>query len=374
MQTKVLLGITQSNQGGAQRYVYDLARSLSPERYAVTVVSGSEGPLQERLKKIGIRSIPLPSLQRSISIGNDLRTLITLYRLLRSERPDVFHTNSSKMGVLGALAGRAAGVPCIVFTAHGWAFQAPKLSKIKRAFYYILSITAVALSHVTIAVSEAVVSDLPHILRARVVVIYNGVDEMLLRPRDEARQQICSQYPTLPTDGFWFGTVAELLPVKGHVTAINAFADLVDEYPDARYLIAGDGPERESLEKLVQEKDLEGRVIFLGFVPANEIFKALDTFILPSSFEGLGYVLLEASVAEIPIVASHTGGIPEVLNDNVSALLVPVGDVKALTMALRRIISNTPLRLDLARAALSQVRDKFSLHTMVEATIRAYKQ
>ena len=123
MATRILYLITKANWGGAQRYVYDLATAAKTQGYDVSVAYGEEGPLAPRLRASGIPAERIRGLARDIGWLREARAFFSLLRLLRRERPEVIHINSSKAGILGCLAARFTGVPRIIFTAHGWAFN-----------------------------------------------------------------------------------------------------------------------------------------------------------------------------------------------------------------------------------------------------------
>src|ERR1043166_2713598 len=116
---KVLYVSRKANWGGAKRYVFDLATSLPKDEFDVAVAYGQPGRLAEELQKAGIKTHPILSLQRDVSLGVDIKSFFELYRLFKKERPDVVHLNSSKAGGVGALAARLAGIKNIIFTVHG---------------------------------------------------------------------------------------------------------------------------------------------------------------------------------------------------------------------------------------------------------------
>ena len=118
---KILFLITKANWGGAQRYVFDLATALRNE-FDISVAFGQEGLLAKKLREAQITTFPIRALQRDVSISSDVKSFLELMRLFRVEKPDVVHLNSSKAAGVGALAARLAGVPRIIFTAHGWPF------------------------------------------------------------------------------------------------------------------------------------------------------------------------------------------------------------------------------------------------------------
>jgi glycosyltransferase involved in cell wall biosynthesis len=150
---KILLLITKSTQGGAQRYVFDLATALPAQQYDVVVAVGGEGELGDNLKKAGLKVYSLKSLKRNISITDDIRAFFSLLKIIRKERPDILHINSSKAGAFGTLIGRILRVPKIIFTSHGWAFNEdrPKWQKIVLKTIHWITIM---LSHVTIVVAR----------------------------------------------------------------------------------------------------------------------------------------------------------------------------------------------------------------------------
>ncbi len=363
IRTKVMIAITQSNQGGAQRYVYDLACALPSDRYNVVVVAGGNGALVDKLASAGIRTITLSSLVRSISFFGDIATFAALWKSIGKERPDILHTNSSKMGLIGGIIGRMRGVRKIVFTAHGWAFRAPHSAPI-RLLLYVLSMKIVALSHRTIAVSEAIARDIPILVRRRCVVIHNGIPPIDFASRSDAHANIRRVCPSIQ-EGFWLGTVAELHPVKGIDVAIEAFSRIAHLLPGAQYIVAGEGTERARLQRLIEERGLAQRIHLIGFVDASTILKGFDAFVLPSRFEGLSYALLEASAASLPIIASRVGGIPEVITDEETGLLIAPGDTEALGAAILRVTRDVDLRNHLGSAASARVREYYSLAAMV---------
>ncbi|MDO8565324.1 MAG: glycosyltransferase [bacterium] len=173
---KIIYGITKSNFGGAQRYVFDLATETQKAGHEVAVICGAGGVLVEKLKENGIRVIEIEGMKRDISLIDEFRSLHFIFRTLYKERPDVFHTNSSKMGGLGNIAARLAGVKKIIFTGHGWAFNEPRLEWQKVLIKFLAWLT-ILLSHKTICVSEKTKRDVVGwpFVKNKLVVIHNGI-------------------------------------------------------------------------------------------------------------------------------------------------------------------------------------------------------
>lgn len=366
---KVLFVITKSNFGGAQHYVYDLARGLPRDTFETVVACGGSGVLVDKLDAENVRTIIIPSLGRDISLLRDFTSFFALVHLFRTEQPDVVHLNSAKASGLGALAARLAGVPNIIFTAHGWAFneERPLPSRIVIKFFSWLTII---LAHKTIAVSEAVLNDTQNwpFVRNKVLTIHNGVEAINFISREDARVKL-----NLPPNTFIVGTIAELHPNKGLTYAIDAIKKLSVEYPNIYYVVLGDGEEKSRLNTLVGARGLHGRVLLLGFVKdAFLCLKAFDCFVLPSIKEGLPYVILEAGLAELPVIATSVGGIPEVILDQKTGLLVPSRNADALAKALDQLISSPTLRMSLGVLLHEKVLHNFSLNNMTINTLKLY--
>ena len=301
----ILFVITKSNWGGAQRYVYDLATHLSPEQFEIGVVFGQPGLLAEKLAGTRIATHPILSLQRDVSMVADLKSFFELLRLFRAEKPDIVHLNSSKAAGVGALAARCAGVPCIIFTAHGWPFLEQR-NFFSRAVIYLFSWLTALLSHKIIVVSDydlSVAKKMPFVGH-KTVRIYNGIDlHFLLGSGDAIRH-------SFPKGVRITGTVGELTKNKNQIKLIEQ----AKNNPQMYVAIVGDGEDRRYLLKKIEAYGLKDRVKLFGFMPVHEVLRGFDVFALPSLKEGLPYVLLEAKAAGLPIVANRVGGVGEILD------------------------------------------------------------
>ncbi len=375
---KIALVITKSNWGGAQRYVYDLASGLPQVAYSPFVILGGEGVLKDRLIGRGVRTISLPALERDVHLGKDVRTFFELRRLLKAEKPDIVHLNSSKIGGLGALAARLAGVPRIVYTAHGWAFNEPRPGWQKALIKFVYWVTML-LAHETITVSEAMraqVSRFP-LLRKKVHVVHNGIAPAHLLTRDAAAQELARLRPVVK-DAFGespvIGCVAELHRIKGLDTLIDAAAILRTRSVAFSIVIIGEGDERPALEALIKRLALENNVHLAGFVPdAARYLPAFDIFALPSRSEGFAFAVLEAGLATLPVVASKVGGIPEIITDGVHGALVAPNTPLKLADALERYLLDPTLRVQAGQRLKERVISDFLQSAMIEKTAEVYE-
>ena len=373
---KVLVVVTKSNWGCAQRYVFDIASGLPRDQFQVLVVAGEGGLLLQKLEAAGIRAHLLPYLTRDVSPLADLRSLIFLFRLFATENPDIVHLNSSKIGILGGIAGRLTGIRKIIFTAHGWAFNENR-PFFQRVILKLLSWLAVCLSHKTIAVSSAVAKDLaPFPLPERkLVVARHGLARPYFLSRLEARNSLCKANAHLinSPDEVWIGTIAELHSVKGLRYAIEAIAILRKRHPTLRYLIVGEGEERGQLEALVKTYGLKSNVFLVGFLDeASQYLHAFDLFVLPSLSEGLGIVLLEAALAGVPVVATRVGGVEEVISHGQDGLLVDKANAQELALGVESLLADEARRNVLAQALRRKVLGEFTKDGMIEKTLQTY--
>ncbi|MES2668709.1 MAG: glycosyltransferase [Patescibacteria group bacterium] len=373
---RLLYVITKANWGGAQRYVYDIATAAAADGHDVLVVSGTEGALIDRLKESGIATETIATLSRDVQLIKEYRSFRTLLEIVRDYQPDVIHGNSSKAGALAALAGRLLRVPRIIFTAHAWAYNERRPAW-QKAVIALFHYATVLLSHTTVCVSRAIRHDASWMpfAKNRLVLIHHGVAPSALAPREEARKRLAPDLARSYAGSLWIGTIAELHPTKGLDTLIEAFASFVRTTGSSAVLvIVGEGQEWAKLEKLVQIYDLPERIVLPGFVKdASRYLSALDIFVLPSRSEALGYALLEAGQASLPSIGTRVGGIPEILLEGRTGLLVPHEDASALEEALVALAVDPGLRSRLGTALFEHVAAEFSLPSMLEETLALYR-
>jgi glycosyltransferase involved in cell wall biosynthesis len=353
--------ITLAEVGGAQSYVASLLPALA-SRFDVVVAAHGAGPLRDAAATPGVRYVPLEHVRRRINPWRDLAGLYELVRLLRRERPDILHANSSKAGVLGRVAARLAGVPIRIFTVHGWAFAAH--SGLAARLYRWADRAVRPLTTVTICVSErertagieAGTCD-PELT----VVIPNAVDVSAApraRPvREKAR----------------IVAVGRLKAPKDFLTLVRALGVLPRGTFEA--VIAGDGPDRRRLEREIHTRGIADSVRLVG--ERSDVLRLLadgDVFVLSSSSEGLPMSVLEAMAAGLPVVASRVGGVPELLEDGEDGLLVRSGEVGELAAALARLIAEPATRRRLGDAARARAEAYFDLEPFRRAHLELYSR
>lgn len=383
---KIFFLITKGNMGGAQRYVYDLATNLPPTHFEVTVFMGDlpaqagGGELEKYLKIAEINTKKIDGLIRNVSLFNEWRIFWQLVKLFKKEKPDIIHLNSSKIGALGALAGRIAGIKKIIFTGHGWAFN-EKRPWWQKIIIYKLHWLTVFLSHTTIAVSEKTKQDLLHLpfIKNKITVIHNGLSGVNYLPRETARQELASKIwkkdfdPNSLNKTLIIGTIAELHKNKGVDLLIQALSQIKNKLPNVLIWIIGDGEEKNRIRDLIKTNKLKDRVFLLGKIDeAKKYLKAFDIFTLTSRTEAFPYAILEAGQASLPVIASTVGGIPEVISSFNLGILVRPGNIREIKLALTRLIDNPTERKLFGKNLAKKVNKEFTIKKMVKETMEVY--
>jgi len=370
--------ITKSNWGGAQRYVFDLATAMR-ERFLVKVILGGEGPLAEKLKGAGIEVITIAALGRDVSFIKDVKSGWKIWRALSRIKPDIVHVNSSKIGGIGSLAARLAFVPKIIFTAHGWAWNEDR-SSLQKAVIAFLAWLTIIFSHKTIAVSLAIKKQVLYFpfIKNKIVVISLGISPVDYLAKEEAQLKLLGSTPD--ENVCVIGSIGELHPIKGHNYAIEAVAELISKGKKMKYVMCGEGACRPVLEKKIKDlqetnprSELAQNIILAGNVPeAARYLKAFDIFLFPSLSEALGYAALEAGAAGLPVIASAVGGVPEIIDDMVSGILIQKEKPSEIVAAIELLLDKPELQQKYGSALHEKVMKDYSMEKMIEETEKIY--
>ena len=376
---RVLHPITRLIIGGAQENTMLTAQLLRENGWDVDVVSGpqtgSEGSLIETVRERGIPLILEPTLVREVNPVKDFLAIFRLARLMRQGQYQIVHTHSSKAGIVGRWAAKLAGVPIIVHTVHGWGhhdYQHPLVR-----FYYIL------LEKLTLPITDKLIAvtskDIDKGLRDGIgqrgdyVVIRSGIElDRFGHPqvqRDETRAAW-----GIPLDAPLIGSVTRLSPQKAPLDFVRAAALVAQRYPNAYFMMVGDGPLRSEVEQLAAELGIAERLVLTGLrrdVP--ELLAAFDLFALSSLWEGLPRVLLQAMATSLPIVATACDGSAEAIETGVNGFLVPPGEPAQLAERLCQLLDQPALAQQMGAAGYARV-EEFSDRGMVKAIAALYAE
>ncbi|MDQ2966270.1 MAG: glycosyltransferase [Chloroflexota bacterium] len=355
--------LATGSNGGAQEHLYSLLTRIDKSRYVTSVVALSGGPAVRKLQRAGIPVLVVDEPDDAIAVG-------ALSAHLANVRPDVIHNHMYRAELVGVRAAIALGKaghrrPYVVSTVHSSRVRsAEDREQLRRLTPHIDQLIAVSRS-----IERKIVDEGRNTTAVR--MIYNGVD----LERYDHQEPCCTlaeEYGMEPGSQI-VGVVARLEPEKGHPTLLEAWPAVLRKVPDAYLLIVGEGGRRDALEQQVRALRIAHRVVFTGRrddVPA--VTAALDVAVLPSYREAQGLTILEAMALSRPVVASNVGGIPEMIEDGVTGLLVPPNDPPALAAAIVRLLQDHSLADTIARAGHDLVHDRFCIELMVKAVEEIY--
>jgi sugar transferase (PEP-CTERM/EpsH1 system associated) len=355
-------------KGGLENGLVNLVNGLDPERFEHVVYA---------MRRLGPNADRLPGNVRVICLGKqdtDFPVQVRkLARDIRAVEPHIVH--SRNWGAVEAVAAARWVRSCaVVHSEHGLETDANAKEPLRRIWFRRL---AFEMAHRVLAVSYQL-KEL-HARRTgfaakRIEVIHNGVDEKRFFPDVAVRSRMRAEMGIAEGE-FCIGCVGNLLPVKDYMTALRAVERMAGTLKRWRLVIAGEGGERRKLEAFIGERpEWKAHVHFLGLSDRiAELLNAMDVYVLPSLSEGISNSLLEAMSTGLPVLATATGGNPEVVVDGESGLLFPVGDSAKLAEQLLLLERRPEIRAQLARQAIRRVREEFSIDSMVRNYARLYE-
>ncbi len=348
--------------GGGQAIAFALARHLDKDRFETSVCARGGGPLEENVRRAGLSFVPAP-------FGGKYSFGLTgaISGILRREKPDIVHTHGGIAGLYGRLAARKAGIPAVVHTIHGIHYLHYR-NIVLRAISIDLERYCSKFTDAVVFVSEA---DLAAGRRlrlskpAKLRLIRNGIDCSGLGTEQFARQA-AGRRGVFPQGSPLIGTVARLHRQKGVSVLLRAAAAMLVGRPEGRIIVAGGGELEDDLLREIRTLGLERRFLLLGErADARTILSRLDVFVLPSLWEGLPLVLIEAAALSKPIVATSVDGSREIITDGETGLLVPPADPAALAVAVNRLLDDPALAARLGARARDTIPPRFTLAKMI---------
>ncbi|HEU4919252.1 MAG TPA: glycosyltransferase [Candidatus Limnocylindrales bacterium] len=363
-QIRVVEILATGTSGGAQEHVYSLMSRLDPARHEASVISLTGGSAVRKLQRAGFSVLVIDEPDDAIAVGR-------LTAHLADIRPDVVHTHMYRADVLGTKAAIALGQaghrrPYLVSTVHSSRVRSVADRQVLRDLTPEMDM----LIAVSKSIEQKIADERPGLAPVR--LIYNGVD----LERYDHQEPCCTlrdEYGMEPGSQL-VGVVARLEPEKGHQTLLDAWPHVVRRVPDAYLLVVGEGSQREMLEHRARVNRVAHRVVFTGRrddIPA--VTAALDVAVLPSHREAQGLSILEAMALSRPVVASDVGGIPEMIEDGVTGLLVQHDRPELLAAAVVRLLTDHALADTIARNGHDLVHDRFCIQLMVKAIEEIYQ-
>lgn len=369
--------ITRLDSGGSARNTFLTVLGHDRRRFQAGLAYGrvESATDLETLRQAGVGLFEIPTLVRDIKPAMDLRAVLALWSLLRRERPAIVHTHTSKAGAVGRIAAWLARVPVVIHTPHGHVFY----GYYGRVMSGLIRLVEWALAKITDRIVTLTDRGAQEHVRFKIAgpgkftAVSSGIPLGTFRSvrvdRAVKRKEL-----GLPPEGPVVGTVGRLVPVKGHIWLVRAVPFVVAEFPEARFVLVGEGPLGADLRKLAEGLGVGRHVVFLGTrwdVP--ECLGAFDLFVLSSLNEGMGRALVEAMAVGLPVVATRVGGVPDVVAHGTTGLLVPPQDAEALAAAVLELLRDRKRMAAFGEAARRSIDERFDVETMVDNLERLYE-
>jgi len=348
---RILEAITPSRIGGAEVFVVEACEELARLGAEVELFCPAGRPLVDYAARRGINATTWKTHGKI-----DPLTVVKLAKLIKREGIDVVHTHLSTASLLGAFAAKLAKIPSVAHV-HG-----------------MNSATCFRHSTAIIAVSEAVKRHLTAqgLSEARIRVIHNGVDLARFEPIDRLDAKFRLGYEAeAPLVGV-FGRLSE---EKGQRVAVEAMFLVLKEHPNARLVLAGEGKDCDDLKTSAQALGIAESVQFAGFVQdVRHLMSACDVVLVPSLKEGFGLAAVEAMALERPVVASNTGGLPEVIADGETGFLVTPNDPQAIAGRVCELVADRALTADMGRHGRARVEERFERGKQMRLVYEALRE
>lgn len=361
---RVLYVMEGFDAGGAERRFVRMARNLDRHRFDLRVAAlRMGGPLEGEMRDC---AVPIVALERKGRL--DVTPIVRLRHYLRAEGIEVVHGMHWLSNLTAVAAATTLPRVAVVGSTVGMVYTASRGGRYRLALDRLLWRRLDRMLVNTASLRDYLLErGFP---KERLAIIPNGVDIPDRESVADARRQ-ARAWLGIDADAPVAGIVARLTPVKDHTTFLRAARLVLDSVPNARFVVAGDGPERAALEALAAELHMGDSVLFTGYVRSSDlVLPAFDVSVLTSRHEGMPNALLEAGAWGVPQVATAVGGVPEVVLDGQTGLLVPVGDVRTLAEQMQALLTDRVRARNLGLSSREHVMAGFSTGAMV----RQYEQ
>jgi glycosyltransferase involved in cell wall biosynthesis len=380
---KVLRVITRLNIGGPAQHVTFLEESLDKGLFESKLVLGAvdsnEGDMSFLARERALSLIEIPELSNQSGLIANLIALFKLYRVTKKEKPHIVHLHLLKARILGGLAAKVAGVPIILETFHG---------NLLKEYYGFLKTSIILLLEKFVGnlVADWIIAISPSQKQELVNFgIANGDKIRIINIGLELERFLNSQGKIggfknelgLRDNVLLVGIVGRLVPIKGHRYFLEAAREVLEVTRDlnTKFLIIGDGELRRELKEYSKKLGIEDFVVFTGWrVDLERIYSDMDVVVLSSLNEGTPVSIIEAMASEKAVVATRVGGVPDVVEDGVSGLMVSPKNPKALAQAIIRLLKDSELRAALGIEGRKRVYPKYDVTTLVENTGHFYQE
>jgi glycosyltransferase involved in cell wall biosynthesis len=360
---------------GASEHILTLARALLSFPVVPTLAV-----LKDGMVSVKAREAEVPVLPVKRAFRGDPSVIVRLARLMRQQETDIVHTHTVNSNFYGRFAALMARRPVIVTTVH------TDLPAVIRDDYPNRLIRAAVLNMNSfmnryaarlLTVSETMRQNMLNwgIAADRISVIYNGVDTRTVRMENFDSAEARKSFGINDAHEIIIGAAGRLVPVKNFDMFLQAARVVLDRGLPARFVLVGDGPRRDYLERLAGELRLREKLMFLGWRgDLTRVLSALDICVITSKTETTSLVALQAMALAKPVVATNVASLPEIVSVGETGLLVKLDDVSGLADSLERLIRDRQLRQQLGSNARNRVESRFDIRRMAEETYKVYEQ
>lgn len=358
--------------GGAEEHILQLLQELKNHHINAHVICFYDSLFAQRLRQENIEVDVL-------TYGRfDVRIYFGLVKILKEKKSDIVHTHGVKANFFGRLAARKANISPVVTTVHSLLKYDYENTLARYVVQHMEKSTRNRTDHF-IAISDTIKDQLIEdgIKSSKVVVVQHGIDTQHFAPKeDQKANQLAISWGKKSNDQFLIGAIGRLKTVKGFAYYLDACASLHQKNPEKyRFVIVGEGPEREKLEQLVEKHKLADVFTFVGFSSdVASCLRAFDCYVSSSLSEGLGLAVMEALSTGTPVVATAVGGVVDFARDQENALLIPAKSADQIVDAVLQFVDNKELADRLSTQAVIDMQAHFSVNRMGRQTAEFYQK
>lgn len=366
MKKKILHLTFDMRIGGTEQVIKNLIEGNHNEQLQMSIFCLEEpiGPFGQMLLEDGI---VINSTQRHD--GFDLKLIKVIRRYLKTNHIDILHCHQYTPWVYGTIAALGTKTK-IIFTEHG-RFYPDRTSWKRKVVNPLLNLFTHKISAISKATKQALV-DFEYIPQNKIEVIYNGIHAI---EKSEKETKTLKKHLSIDDSMTILGTIARLDPIKNHQMMLEAFNIVLQEQPNTKLILVGDGEERESLEKLAKQLNLGDHIIFTGYITKPDRYlECMDIFLLPSLSEGTSMTLLEAMSLSKPCVVTDAGGNSEIIKNDINGFVSENNNANLFAENILKLINSDKLMREFSRNNKEQFHQKFNVNNMVTSYVSLYKQ
>jgi glycosyltransferase involved in cell wall biosynthesis len=380
---KVLHIITLFSVGGATENTIYTVDGLIKKGYDVDIITGpnisSEGSMYSICKKLNIPVITFVNLKRDISPFSDIIVIIKLYRFIKKNNYGIVHTHSSKAGVVGRLAAWLASTPIIIHHNHAKPYHRYQNWFIRTLYKGIEKFASLFCDKI-VSVTHTIVDEMVKdniAPREKFKVIRSGFDIENFKNFNSCNNYNLKDRFGLTDGDIVIGKIARLSVIKGHIYLLQAFEKVCKQIPNIKLLFVGDGENKNELLRFIDKKKLNDKIIFTGLIPTNEIpsvIYLMDIVVHTALLEGLPRVFTQSMLMGKPVISFNLDGAHEVIEDGKNGYLIEPMNIEMLTEKIVDLASNIPKTKNFGNYAMNNIKDDFSITTMVEKNHTLYQE